>query len=82
MKAVRSALLTGRLYPEEHSPDTHYSYRLSRPQRHSTAGRIMSMKNYNDTIGNRTRDLPTCGAVPQPNCATSSVPHARNKTGK
>ena len=24
------------------------------------------MKNSNDTIGNRTRDLPTCGAVPQP----------------
>jgi hypothetical protein len=26
----------------------------------------MSMKNSNDTIGNRTRDLPTCTAVPQP----------------
>jgi len=26
----------------------------------------MSMENSNDTIGNRTRDLPTCGAVPQP----------------
>jgi hypothetical protein len=26
----------------------------------------MSMKNTNDTIGNRTRDLPTCSAVPQP----------------
>ena len=26
----------------------------------------MSMKNYNDTIGNRTRDLPVCSAVPQP----------------
>jgi hypothetical protein len=25
----------------------------------------MSMKNSNDTIGNRTRDLPACGAVPQ-----------------
>jgi hypothetical protein len=25
------------------------------------------MKNSNDTIGNRTRDLPTCSAVPQPN---------------
>jgi len=25
----------------------------------------MSMKNSNDTIGNRTRDLPTCSAVPQ-----------------
>jgi hypothetical protein len=26
----------------------------------------MAMKNSNDTIGNRTRDLPTCRAVPQP----------------
>jgi len=30
------------------------------------AGRIMSMKNSNDTIGNRTRDLLTCSAVSQP----------------
>jgi hypothetical protein len=27
---------------------------------------FMSMKNSNDTIGNRTRDLPACSAVPQP----------------
>ena len=26
----------------------------------------MSMKNFNDAIGNRTRDLPACSAVPQP----------------
>jgi len=26
----------------------------------------MSVKNSNDTIGNRTRDLPACSAVPQP----------------
>jgi hypothetical protein len=26
----------------------------------------MSMKNSNETIGNRTRDLPGCTAVPQP----------------
>jgi hypothetical protein len=32
----------------------------------------MSMKNSNDTIGNRTRDLPTCSAVPQP----SELPRA------
>jgi hypothetical protein len=25
----------------------------------------MSMKNSNENIGNRTRDLPTCSAVPQ-----------------
>ena len=26
----------------------------------------MSMKMFDDTIGNRTRDLPACSAVPQP----------------
>jgi len=26
----------------------------------------MSMKDSNDTIGNRTLDLPVCSAVPQP----------------
>jgi hypothetical protein len=35
-------------------------------QGHSEAGRIMSMKNSHDTIGNRSRDLPVCSAVPQP----------------
>jgi hypothetical protein len=32
----------------------------------NVAGRIMSMKNSNDTIGNRTRDLPVYSAEPQP----------------
>ena len=43
----------------------------------------MSMKNSIDTIGNRTRDLPTCSAVPQPtapprapiaNCTLEKMP--------
>jgi hypothetical protein len=33
----------------------------------------MSMKNSNDTIGNRSRDLPVCSAVPQP--LRHRVPH-------
>ena len=49
-------------------PGTHFCYRLSRPQGHSAAGRIMPMKN--GTIGNRTRNTPACSAVPPPNCAT------------
>ena len=32
------------------------------------------MKNSSDTIGNRTRDLPTCSAVPQP----TALPRAPN----
>ena len=35
----------------------------------------MSMKNSNDTIGNRTRDLPACSAVPQ----QTAPPRAQNQ---
>jgi len=44
--------------PAGNSPGTHFCYRLSRPQGHSSIGRIMSMKNSNDTSWNRTSDLP------------------------
>jgi len=65
MKVVRlSALCTDRLYSPENIPGTHFCWRLSRSQGHSAAGRIMSMKNSNGTIGNRTRDLLACGTVP------------------
>jgi hypothetical protein len=33
---------------------------------YSAAGSTMSIKNSNDNIENRTRDLPACSAVPQP----------------
>ena len=55
-----------RPLPPGNTPGTHFCYRLSWPQGHSAAGRIMSIKNSNDTIGNRTCDLPACSAVPQP----------------
>ena len=61
-----SALHTGRLYPLGNIPGTHFCLSLSRTQNHSGARRIMSMKISNDTMGNRTRDIPTCSAVPQP----------------
>jgi hypothetical protein len=38
----------------------------------------MSMKNSNDTIGNRTRDLPACSSVPQPT-ATRAVTNKYRK---
>ena len=60
--------------PAGNIPGTHFCYRLSQPQGHNAAGRIMSMKNSNDTIGNWTRDLPTCSAVPQPT-ALQRAPH-------
>jgi len=50
--------------PPENSPGTHFCWRLSRPQGHSTIGRIMSMKNSNDTFWNQTSDLLICSAAP------------------
>jgi hypothetical protein len=38
----------------------------------------MSMKNSSDTIGNRTRDLMVCSAVPQP--LHHRLPHLANST--
>ena len=52
-----SFLRNGRLYPQGNIPGTHFCWRLRLLQGHSVAGRIMSMKNTSDTIGNRTRDL-------------------------
>jgi hypothetical protein len=31
------------------------------------------MENSSDTIGNRTRDLPACGAVPEPTAPSRNV---------
>jgi hypothetical protein len=61
-----SALPTGRLYSPGNIPGTHFCYRIGRPQGHSAAGRILSMKNSSDTIRKRTRALPACSAVLQP----------------
>ena len=36
--------------PSGNAPGTHFCYRLSQPQGNSAIGRIMSMKNSNDTI--------------------------------
>jgi len=59
MKVARlSALRTGRLYTPGNTPGTHFCQRLSRPQGHNMAERILLMKNFNDTIGNRTRAVP------------------------
>ena len=64
MKVVGlSDLHTGRLYPPGIIPGTHFCKRLNQPQGHSVARRIMSLKYSNDTIGNRTRDLPACSGV-------------------
>jgi hypothetical protein len=38
----------------------------------------MSMKNFSDNIGDRTRDLPACSAMPQPT-ALLRAPERKNK---
>jgi len=43
--------------------------------------KLMPMKISNDTIGNRTRYLPACSAVPQPN-APPRIPQTEKKTRK
>ena len=66
MKVARlSALCTGRLYPQEIFPVLISVRGSVDPHGHRAAERIMSMNNSNDTIVNRTRDLPTSSAVPQ-----------------
>jgi hypothetical protein len=67
--------------PPGNIPGTHFCYRLSQPQGHSAAGRIMWMKNSNETTVNRTRDLPACNAVPQP-IAPPRAPKFVNKQPK
>jgi hypothetical protein len=70
MKVVSlSALRTGRLYSQKIFLVLIAVRGRVDPQSHSKAGRIMSMKNASDTIGNRTRDLPACSLVPQPTAA-------------
>jgi hypothetical protein len=67
VKVARLApLLSGHIYPPGNTPGSHFCYKLSGTQGHSATGRIMSIKNSNDTIGNQTRDLPACSAVRPP----------------
>jgi hypothetical protein len=57
-----SALGTGRVYPQDY-PGTHFK-RLSRPRGHGIVG--CHGKIPSDTIGDRSRDLPTSSVVPLP----------------
>ena len=74
----QSAHECGKVVSPTHRPPlprrkySQYSFLLE-AKGHSAARRTMSMKNSNDTIENRTRDLPVCSAVPQPN-APSRTP--------
>jgi hypothetical protein len=56
----------GAFIPPETIPGTHFYLEAKSLQDHGAAGRIKSMKNSSDTIGNGTLDFPACIAVPQP----------------
>ena len=71
-----SALHTDRLDLPERSLALIYIKRLSRPQGLNEAGRIRSMKNLKDPIGNPTRDLPGLSSVPEPT-ALPRIPTCR-----
>jgi hypothetical protein len=65
MKVVGLGVLRiGRLHPPRYIPGTHFCYRVTQTHGHNAAGSIKSKKNYNDTIGNRTRDLLALSGVP------------------
>ena len=70
-----SALCSDRFYPSEDTPGTYFCWRMRRPQSRSAAGRTMSMKNHNDPVGNRTRDLPACSAAPPPTAPPRILHH-------
>ena len=60
--------------PPGNSPGTHFCQRPSRPQGHSAIG-WMSTKNSNDTIWNRTSDLPIFVAQHLNHRVTTVPPH-------
>jgi hypothetical protein len=70
----QSAHESGKVVSPKHRPPSlprkysWYSFLLEfeSTQGHSAVRRITSMKNSNESIGNRTRDLPACSAEPQP----------------
>ena len=49
--------------PPGNTSGTHFCYKLSQPHGNSTTRSIMSLKNFNETIGNRTSVPPVCSVL-------------------
>ena len=59
--------------PPGNIPGTYFCYNLNQLQGHGAAGRVKSMINLKDPIGNRTRNLPACSLMPQETALPRSV---------
>jgi hypothetical protein len=78
--AIRlSALRAGRPLTPERIPGTHFCQKLSRPQDHSVAGKIMLIRKSNYLIGIRCCDLPTCSIAPQPTTLLRAIKSSSNR---
>jgi hypothetical protein len=78
MKVARlSALRTGRLYPQEIFLVLIFVTGWVDPRAIVRPEGWCQMKNSNDTIGNRSRDLPVCSAVLQNGFALRNLLHHR-----
>ena len=67
-----SALRTGRLLPSQNILLAFISVRVwVEPRTIARPEGLLTKKNFNDTIGNRSRELPACSVSASSNCTTA-----------
>jgi len=82
MKTLRlSALSNGHLYPTVNILGTHFCVEEESIPGSECGRKGLSMKNFNETIGNQTHYLLACNAMPQPTALYGVEPKTKaNKT--
>jgi hypothetical protein len=63
----------GRPLPPRKIPGIHFCWRPSRPQGHSSVGKIRSIEKSSDLIVNRIRHIPLCSIVASTKYATTYI---------